>query len=121
MSRTYKIKRLNEFLDCSQGKDMLDAFYQKFLKTLKYAPQGMMEDTKVARFSSKLNSPLDTRLQSLRLTMFAELLDAGTPIEQELKQIHPNPPKESRGNIKEGQPREASFQESNNNQGQFNH
>ena len=26
-SRTYRIERLNEFLDCSQGKDTLDAFY----------------------------------------------------------------------------------------------
>ena len=86
-SRTYRIERLNEFLDCSQGKDSLDAFYQKFLKLLKYAPQGMTEETKVARFASKLNPPLDTRLQSLRLTTFAQILDAGRPIEQELKAV----------------------------------
>ena len=40
-SRTYRIERLNEFLDCSQDKDTLDTFYQKFLKLLKYAPPGM--------------------------------------------------------------------------------
>ena len=39
---TYRIKRLNKFLDYSQGKDNLEAYYQRFLKLLKYAPQDMM-------------------------------------------------------------------------------
>ena len=39
-SRTYRIERLIEFLDCLQGKDTLDVFYQRFLKLLKYAPAG---------------------------------------------------------------------------------
>ena len=80
---TFQIERLNEFLDCTQGKDTLDTFYQKFLKLLKYAPDGMMEETKVARFMSKHNSPLDNRRQYLRLTTFAETLDAGRPINEE--------------------------------------
>ncbi|WP_369009027.1 hypothetical protein, partial [Escherichia coli] len=77
------MERLNEFLDCSQGRDALDVFYQRFLKLLKYAPAGMTQEAKVARFVSKLNPPLDTRLQSLRLSTFADVLDAGRPIEQE--------------------------------------
>ena len=40
-SHTYCIELLNEFLDCSQGKDSLDVLYHKFLKILKYAPPGM--------------------------------------------------------------------------------
>ena len=71
-SRTYRIERLNEFLNFSQGKDTLDVFYQRFLKLLKYAPTGMNQDAKVARFVSKLNPPMDTILQSLRLTTFAD-------------------------------------------------
>ena len=43
-SRTYKIERLNEFLDCTQGKDNLDKFYQRFLKLLKYASPGMTQE-----------------------------------------------------------------------------
>ena len=83
-SRTYRIERLNEFLDCSQGKDTLEVFYQRFLKLLKYAPAGMTQEAKVARFVSKLNPPMDTRLQSLRLSTFADVLDAGRPVEQEV-------------------------------------
>ncbi len=99
-SRTYCIERLNEFLDCSQGKDTLDIFYQRFLKLLKYAPAGMNQEAKVARFVSKLNSPMDTRLQSLRLTTFADVLDAGRPVEQEInkngsKDSKPQPTKEN--------------------------
>ena len=58
------IERLNEFLDCTQGRDTLDLYYQKIFKILKYAPDGMSEETKVAQFASKLNPPLDTRLHS---------------------------------------------------------
>ena len=99
-SRTYRIERLNEFLDCSQGKDTLDVFYQRFLELLKYAPTGMNQDAKVARFVSKLNPPMDTRLQSLRLTTFADVLDAGRPVEQEInrgttKDTKPHPPMEN--------------------------
>ena len=79
-----RIERLNEFLDFSQGKETLDVFYQKFLKLLKYAPPGMTEEAKVARFVSKLASPLDTHIQTLRLTNFADILDAGRPVEQEI-------------------------------------
>ena len=61
-TRTYCIKCLNEFLDCSQGKDTLDIFYQRFLKLLKYAPLGVSQEAKVADFVSKLNSPMDTHL-----------------------------------------------------------
>ena len=44
----------------------------------------MTQEAKVARFVSKLNHPMDTRLQSLRLSTFADVLDAGRPIEQEV-------------------------------------
>ena len=47
----------------------------------------MDQEAKVARFVSKLNPPLDTRLQSLRLTTFADVLDAGRPIEQEIAKL----------------------------------
>ena len=90
---TYRIERLSEFLDCSQGKDTIDIFYQRFLKLLKYAPLGMSQEAKVARFVSKLNSPMDTCLQSLRLTTFQDVLDFGRPIEQEILK---NGPKENR-------------------------
>ena len=97
-SRTYQIERLNEFLDCSQGKDTLNVLYQRFLKLLKYAPAEMTQEAKVARFVSKLNPPMDTRLQSLRLSTFADVLDAGRPIEQEvdrptIKDFKPQQPK----------------------------
>ena len=36
------------------------------------------------RSVSKLNPPMDTCLQSLKLTTFANVLDAGRPIEQEV-------------------------------------
>ena len=47
----------------------------------------MDQEAKVARFVSKLNPPLDTRLQSLRLTTFVDVLDAGRPIEQEIAKL----------------------------------
>ena len=86
-TRTYHVDKINEFLDSVQGEDTLDIFYQRFLKLLKYAPAGMDQEAKVARFVSKLNPPLDTRLQSLRLTTFADVLDAGRPIEQEIAKL----------------------------------
>lgn len=43
-TRTYRIDKLNEFLDSVQGKDSLDLFYQRFLKQLKYAPAGMDQE-----------------------------------------------------------------------------
>ena len=78
-TRTYRVDKINEFLDSVQGKDTLDIFYQRFLKLIKYAPVGMDQEAKVARFVSKLNPPLDTRLQSLRLTTFADVLVRGDP------------------------------------------
>ena len=74
-------------MDSVQGEDTLDIFYQRFLKLIKYAPVGMDQEAKVARSVSKLNPPLDTRLQSLRLTTFADVLDAGRPIEQEIAKL----------------------------------
>ena len=59
-------------------------FYQKFLKLLKYAPPGMTQEAKVSRFVSKLTSPLDTCLQALKLTTFANILDARRLVEQEI-------------------------------------
>ena len=99
-SRTYKIERLNEFLDCMQSKDTLEKFYQRFLKLLKYAPPGMTQEEKVARFVSKLNPPMNTRLQALRLTTFADVLDSGRPVEEEVakpstKETRPNQAKEN--------------------------
>ena len=44
----------------------------------------MSLDAKVARFVSKLNPPMDMHLQSLRLTTFANVLDAQRLIEQEV-------------------------------------
>ena len=44
----------------------------------------MTQDAKVARFVSKLTSPLDTPLQALKLTTCADVLDAGRPVEQEI-------------------------------------
>ena len=35
---TYQIKHLNKILDCSQGKDNPETYYQRFFKLLKYAP-----------------------------------------------------------------------------------
>lgn len=86
-SRTYRVDKKNEFLDSVQGQASLDIFYQRFLRLLKYAPLGMDQEAKVARFMSKLNPPLDMRLQSLRLTTFADVLDPGRPVEQEIAKL----------------------------------
>ena len=59
-------------------------FYQNFLKLLKYNSLGMTQEDKVACFVSKLTSPPDTRLQALRLTTFADILDVGRLVEQEI-------------------------------------
>ena len=60
----------------------------------------MNQDAKVVRFVSKLNPPIDTRLQSLRLTTFSNVLDAGKPVKQEInrgatKDSKSHPPKEN--------------------------
>ena len=44
----------------------------------------MTQEAKVARFVSKLTSILDMRLQALNLTTFADVLDIGRPVEQEI-------------------------------------
>ena len=44
----------------------------------------MNQQAKVARFVSRLTSPLKECLQAFRLTTFADILDTGKPIEQEL-------------------------------------
>ena len=83
-NKTYHSERLNEYLDCTQGSRDLEGYYQYVLTLVKYAPPSMNQEEKVARFVSRLNSPLKERLQALRLTRFADVLDAGKPIEQEL-------------------------------------
>ena len=40
-NKTFQLECLNEFLDCSQGAQDLESFYQHFLKLLKYAPASM--------------------------------------------------------------------------------
>ena len=60
-TRTYRVDKINKFLDSVQGEDTLDIFYQRFLKLIKYAPVGMDQEAKVASFVSKLNPPLDKR------------------------------------------------------------
>ena len=80
------VERINELLDCCQGNKDLEGYYQHFLTLLKYAPQGMTQEVKVACFITSLNSPMDTHMQSLQLTTFADVLEAGKPIEQELAQ-----------------------------------
>lgn len=59
----------------------------------------MTQEAKVACFVSKLNPPMDTRLQSLRLSTFAKVLDAGRSVEQEVgkfahKEFKPQPPRD---------------------------
>ena len=48
----------------------------------------MTQEEKVARFVSKLNPPMNTRmntrLQALRLTTFADVLDSGRPVKEEV-------------------------------------
>ena len=48
-NNTYMVERINEFLDCNQGSKDLEGYYQHFLTLLKYAPQGMTQEIKVAR------------------------------------------------------------------------
>ena len=74
----------------------------------------MTKESKVARFGSKLNPPLATRLQSIRLTTFAETLDAGRLIEQEFKQTQPYPHKDVKPITKETQPTGVAHQKINN-------
>ena len=56
-NKTYMVERINEFLDCCQGNKDLEGYYQHFLTLLKYAPQGMTQEVKVACFITSLNSP----------------------------------------------------------------
>ena len=83
-NKTYHSEKMNDFLDSTQGSKELEAYYQHFLTLVKYAPQGMTQEVKVARFVSGLRSPLKERLQALRLTTFTDVLEAGKPIEREL-------------------------------------
>ena len=53
---------------------------------LKYAPQGMTQEVKVAHFITGLNPPMDTRMQVLQLTTFVDVLEVGKPLEQEIVQ-----------------------------------
>ena len=75
---------MNDFLDSTQRSMDIETYYQKFLMLIKYAPIGMTQEIKVARFVSGLQSPLKERLQALRLTTFTDVLEAGKPIEKEL-------------------------------------
>lgn len=75
---------MNEFLDSKQGSNDLEGYYHHFLTLLKYAPLGMSQYVKVAHFVIGLNPPLETFLQSLSLSTFADVLDVGKPIELEL-------------------------------------
>ena len=76
----------------------------------------MTQEVKVARFVSKLNSPLNTRLQALRLTTFADVLDARQTIEQEVN----NPRMQNRENVTQDiRPREAEQSLQQNPQERF--
>ena len=83
-NKTYHSEKMNDFLDSTQGSMDLEAYYQHFLTLIKYAPTGMTQEVKVARFVSGLQSPFKERLQALRLTTFTDVLEAGKPIEKEL-------------------------------------
>ena len=80
------VEHINEFLDCNQGNKDLDGYYQHFLTLLKYAPQGMTQEIKVAHFIIWLIHPMNKRMQALRLNTFAEVLEARKPLEQEIIQ-----------------------------------
>ena len=86
-NKTYHSERMNEFLDSNQGTMDLEAYYQHFLTLVKYAPTGMTQEVKVARFLSGLHSPLKERLQVLRLTTFTDVMEAGKPAEKEVQAI----------------------------------
>ena len=64
----------------------MEGYYQHFLTLLKYAPQGMTQEIKVARFITRLNYPMNNRIQALRLKTFAEVIEAGKPLELEIMQ-----------------------------------
>ena len=81
LSERYLLTPVYEAVD---ENPYLEDFYQEFLVLLKYAPSSMNQQAKVARFVSRLTSPLRERLQDYRLTTFADILDIGKPIEQEL-------------------------------------
>ena len=83
-NKTFHSEKMNDFLDSTQGSMDIEAYYQHFLTLVKYAPAGMTQEVKGARFVSGLQSPLKERLQALRLTTFTDVLEAGKPIEKEL-------------------------------------
>ena len=78
---TYMVQRINEFLDSSERNKDLEGYYQHFFTLLKYAPQGMTQEIKVARFIIGLNYPMKNRMQALCLKNFAKVLEAGKPLE----------------------------------------
>ncbi|MCO5560562.1 hypothetical protein L7F22_014177 [Adiantum nelumboides] len=82
-TKTYHSERVDEFLDCTQHNKTLEEYYQHFLKLVKYAPPGMTQELKVAQFVSGLHSPLKEGLHAFWHTTFADVMDAGKPIEQE--------------------------------------
>lgn len=86
-------------MDYTHSKENLESFYQKYLKLLRYAPSRMPQEEKVAHLVSKLNPPMNTRLPALRLTTFADILDAGRLVEEEIanptaKESKPNSTRE---------------------------
>ncbi|MCO5560557.1 hypothetical protein L7F22_014172 [Adiantum nelumboides] len=83
-TKTYHSKIMNKFLDYTQHNKTLEEYYQHFLKLFKYAPPRMTQEVKVAQFVLGLHSPLKERLKAFRHTTFADVLDAGKPIEQEI-------------------------------------
>lgn len=79
---TCKVEQLHKFIECSQGKNNLETFYQCFHKLLMYTSLGMTQEATVAQFVTKSYSPLVTRPHSLRVTAFSNMLDTGRPIEK---------------------------------------
>ena len=75
---------MNDFFDSTQGSLDIEAYYQKFLALIKYAPAGMTQEVKFACFVSGLQSLLKERLQALRLMTFTDVLEVGKPIEKKL-------------------------------------
>ena len=49
-NKTYHSEKMNDFLDSTQGSLDIEAYYQKFLALIKYAPAGMTQEVKVAHF-----------------------------------------------------------------------
>lgn len=95
-NKTYIVEHIIEFLDSRQGNKDLEGYYQHFLTLLKYAPQGMTQEIKVAHFILGLNSLMDTHMQALQLTTFVDVLEAGKPIKQELAQQAKRAPVQSK-------------------------